>query len=657
MKTVKSRLLALAHKPVFWVVISLLVVSLPNSRYFPLWISALLIGLLGWRLIIEITQSRLPSKILLLVLSLGFFSGIFMQFSTIAGKTAGTALLMILIALKLLESRRARDYRIIISLCFFIMATGFLFSQSISTLVITAFSVPLLLLSLMRITQHPAPMNFKQDISMAGKLMALALPLMLLLFILFPRLPGPLWQMPSDKSTAQTGLSDHMSPANISQLIQSNALAFRVTFENAIPPPAQRYWRALVLWHFDGVNWTQDESNPTRSPLMEAVNQPVKYTITLEPNHRKWIYALDMPYSVPANITYNNNFLLRADRIIDSLRQYRLNAYLNYRIGRRLSLWEKNAGLNYPPHYNPQTIALAQQWKQQLKDPQKIIYQALRLFNQENFIYTLQPPAATQQNVVDDFLFNSRKGFCQHYASSFTLLMRAAGIPARVVLGYQGGSLNPLNQTLSVRQSDAHAWTEVWLKNRGWVRFDPTAAVSPERIEQNIEAALARSNSQTLFMRLNNGWLKQLNLYWDLVDNGWKQWVVGYNASRQKDLLGQYLNNKTSVGELMRYLLISFAVLMVIISLFIFKPFKKQQRDPARDLYEKFCQKFAKKGLGREIYTGPEDFARIAIQQFPEQRQAILAISQLYIKIQYQSTNKPELHKALKQRIKQFKLQ
>ncbi len=657
MNILSSQIRELIHKPVFWVAISLLLVSLPSSQYFPAWINLLVAGLLFWRLMIETRQAPLPPKILLFLLGIGIFSGIFMQFSTIAGKTAGSALLIILMTLKLLESRKARDYRIIISLCFFIMATGFLFSQSIPTLLISLFSIPVLLMALMRITQHTAPLNFKQDLAMAGKLSALALPLMLVLFVLFPRIPGPLWQLPADKNTAQTGLSDHMSPANISRLIQSSALAFRVKFDRNIPDPPQRYWRALVLWHFDGTNWTQGGNNQTRSPLMEALGQPVKYTITLEPSHRKWVYALDMPYSVPAGITYNNNFVLRADKTIDNLKQYQLNAYLDYRIGRQISGWEKQAGLQYPPQQNPKTIALAQQWKQQLKMPQKIIQQALLLFNRQDFIYTLQPPMATQKDVVDDFLFNSRKGFCQHYASSFTLLMRAAGIPARVVLGYQGGKFNPLNQTLSVKQSDAHAWTEVWLKNQGWVRIDPTAAVSPERIEQSIEAALARTHSQPLFMRLNNGLLRQLNIYWDFLDNNWKQWVLGYDAKRQQDLLDKYLDKKTSASDLIPYLFISIALLMLIISLFIYKPFRKQHKDPARDLYEKFCKKFEQKGLRREIYMGPDDFARTAIKQYPGQRHDIIYICQLYIKIQYQSSRKADLLKILKKQVKQFKLQ
>ena len=655
-KPIPKNMLVLFSKPISWVVLSLFLVSLPHSQHFPIWISILLLSLLISRLYIEIKNYKTPKKYLLVILSIFSFMGIYMSFNTNIGKTAGSALLILLVTIKLFESHKTRDYRLIINLCFFIMATNFLFSQSLFTLAFMLLTVVILLISLMRITQQNSLLDFQQDLKMALRLSALALPLMLVLFILFPRIPGPLWQLPKDQNSAQTGLSDYMSPANISRLIQSNALAFSVKFVEQVPPQKNLYWRAIVLWDFDGKTWKTGTKNPTKHALIDAISSPINYSITLEPHGKNWIFALDVPYTTTSTTHYNNNYLLRSEDSIHTLKEFHLNAVLKYRMGKNISYWEQQAGLAIPPNSNPKTLALAKQWQQKFQQPELIIQQALQRFNRQNFIYTLQPPLATHENIVDDFLFNSRKGFCQHYASSFALLMRAAGIPTRIVLGYQGGHLNPLNQVLSVRQSDAHAWTEVWIKNKGWIRIDPTAAVAPERIEQSINAALENSHSRPFFMRLNNGLLLKLNQYWDVFDNDWKQWVVGYNSQRQKDLLADYFGKKISANELIQYLIISVASMMILISLYIFKPFKRQIDDPVERLYKVFCDKFSVYDLTREIYTGPKDFAKAAIKIHPQQRKKILSITQLYISIKYQSKNKATLLPLLKDQIKAFKL-
>ena len=656
MKYTQRDFYILLNEPISWVVLSLFLVSFPHSIHLPVWLSFFVIILLCWRLYIALSHKEMPSKYYLIIISLMAFLGIYLTFNTTIGKTAGSALLILLVTIKLFESRTTRDYRLIMSLSFFIMATNFLFSQGIPTLVLMLVTVPFLLISLMRITQFPTPLNFKQDMSMALRLSFLALPLMLVLFILFPRLPGPLWQLPSDSNTAETGLSETMSPNNISQLITSHALAFRVKFETDPPPHHQLYWRAIVLWNFDGRNWTKGENKKKTIQTVEAISTPISYRITLEPHHKNWVFALDMPYSVPSEINYKHDFLLRSRNKIDSLKQYQLNAVLQYYIGQQISPAEKSAALQYPVNSNPKTIALAQQWQQELKTPERIIQKALDFFNRENFIYTLQPGKTTGQNISDDFLFNTQKGFCQHYASSFALLMRAANIPARIVLGYQGGQLNPLNQVFSIRQSDAHAWVEVWLKNKGWVRIDPTAAVAPERIENSIDAALENSNSRPFFMRLNNGILRKLNQYWDVIDNNWKQWVIGYSAKRQRDLISDFIDGTAKATDLIIYLFISLTLLMLCIAVYIIQPFRQGENDKAKVLYEKFCRKLETYGLKRKIHTGPNDFAQIAIKKFPHQQQEILYITQLYVAIQYRSKNKNILLPALEKHINKLTL-
>ncbi len=626
----------LTEQAVFWVIISLIFVTTPHLERFPAWSIVLFFILYSLRLYTINHQQFTPPKWLLICISIVSFITIYLNYGTLFGKTAGTLLLTLLLAIKLHESRSRRDYMVLIMLSFFIIVTNFLFSQSITMAIFMVISTIVLILSLLVINQESAPLDLKYNLKTATIYFFQALPLMMVAFILFPRISGPFIQLPDEKNTSSTGLSDTMSPGNISQLIQSNALAFRVKFDGPTPQQHDLYWRGIVLWNFDGNTWIQGERN--NSPfinLRSASKAPVRYTVTIEPHHKQWLYALDMPAIVPNNIDYTGDYTLRSHHEINSLFQYKIASVLRYFNDKKISAWEKQAGLKLPDGTNPKTIIKGRMLARQYNKAKDIIAHVLDSFNKQDFYYTLNPPLLLGFNTVDQFLFESRRGFCEHYASSFTLLMRAAGIPARVVMGFQGGTINPLNNVMTIRNTDAHAWSEVWIDNRGWVRIDPTAVIAPQRIEQNLNAALDPSEILPFHMQLDNQFIKDMLFYWDVIDNQWDQWVVGYSEKSQQTFLDHFFEKKIDISQIFLLMIFSFMLMLIIIAIFIMKPWEKQKLDPAVKIYYKFCRKLASRGVLRESHEGPKDYADKAIKQLPDDKQMILLISRLYTSIRY----------------------
>lgn len=395
---------SLPQQSVFWVVLSLALVITPHLPRFPLWSVFLITALFVWRLACIKHSRWLPPKWLLLLIIILAAWGLFMHFGTVFGKTAGSVFLSLLLAVKLHESRSQRDYMLLISLSFFIIVTNFLFSQSIPTVMFMLLSVIVLLMSMIHINlahntrgitngNNSYSLSHRDKLKLASRLLLQALPLMLIMFVLFPRISGPLWQLPEEKNVAVSGLTDRMTPGNISALIQSNAVAFRAEFDNQPPPQPQLYWRALVLWTFDGRSWERGKHNPTPQASIQPLAEPTNYRITLEPHQQDWLFALDMPLDVPDNIDYSSNFELRAGEKISSLYQYSLSSVTEYLIQPQLSPWERSAGLKIPVEGNPQTLALGQQLAQQYKEPQQIVSQVLAMFNAGDYHYTLNPPS------------------------------------------------------------------------------------------------------------------------------------------------------------------------------------------------------------------------------------------------------------------------
>lgn len=633
-----------------WLLCALFLVVLPHVTRLPLWVMLAFCCLSAYRLLHDHAAWRLPPKWIGTLLALGTIFGIAISFNTPASRRAAIALLVVLLGLKLLETRTQRDVMVLSCIGYFLVVTNFLYSQSIGTALYLMAIVWLLTATLMHF-QHLGDVNrsrLRFNVHQSALLLAQAIPLMLILFFFFPRIDGPLWRLPDDSSTGVTGLSNQMSPGAITELSTSSAVAFRVEFEGDMPPPALQYWRALVLWDYDGHTWQQGLPIPSQPIQWHHTADAYTYTITLEPHEARWLLSMDLPYaavyngiSIPlhraaryaADGRLNSAFELHTRRPIDNLLRYTLQSYADYRVG-GLHDAMRNRALQLPEHLHTRVRQMATQWRQANQHDQGVVQQALRYFRQQPFTYTLTP-LALEDDPTYEFLFDTRRGYCEHFASSFTILMRAAGIPARVVIGYQGGEVNPLGNHLTVRQSNAHAWSEVWLQGEGWRRVDPTAAVAPERIEMGPEALpefaaapfLLRHNTM-----LNRLW-RGMRLGLDAVHYQWNHWVLQYSAKRQTEFM-----TRIGLGPLTwRGLTIALALLLSgVLGFFALRMFRRPgQRDPVASAYQRFCAKLGRRGLQRRTSEGPLDFARRAKQQRPELASEIEHIVMLYSSLRY----------------------
>ena len=458
---------------------------------------------------------------------------------------------------------------------------------------------------------------------------------MLVIFLLFPRVSGPLWGLPRDADQGLAGISDEMAPGTISQLTLSDKIAFRVKFNGPVPDQSLLYWRGPVLWQTDGVKWIQDR--PRRSAgQVTFLGNAIEYTVTLEATNQNRLFGLEMPVKPPPDAIFTHDMQIRTRMPVRNLTRYTLVSYPDYRYELRDPA-ELSRALQLPQGYHPRAIALGKSWRDAGLSNRQIVGRALKMFSTGGFHYTLNPPQYLQ-DTVDQFLFDARLGFCEHYAAAFVVLMRAAGIPARVVTGYQGGTLNNIDDYLVVRQRDAHAWAEVWLADRGWTRVDPTSVVAPARITEGIENALPDSIidvplglQQNPVMR--NLW-RQIRNTFDAVNNGWNQWVLSYDTRRQRSFLISIGMKGTDWKGLTLWLVCITALTLVMVSLWLFRH-SGQHRDPVRKLYDTFCTRLSAVGIRRRISEGPRDFAGRAGSLRTDLRQGINEVTDLYIAVRY----------------------
>ena len=523
---------ALSRSEPPWLFAVALATTLPHAFTQPFWLTAWAGLCWVWALILWRNDRRLPARWLLLPLALAGALAIRIEFGSFFGREPGVAVLVLFMALKLLEMRQRRDAVVVIMLGYFLLLTHYFEAQDIPTALWMLFALWLVSAALLRL--HAGALAVRPVLTQSARLLAQALPLMLIFYLFFPRIPGPLWGLPQDAFSARTGLSESMAPGSIGQLVQNDAIAFRVRFDGPVPPKNRLYWRGPVLTAFDGQRW---QSGPVTGgkPVIDAAGEDIAYEMTLEAHGQRWLLALDAPRQLPADARADARLTVLMARPVENRQRFRLSATLDYRFNEEETAAIRALNLALPAGFNPRTVALAETWRN-TRTPEQIVAAALTHFRTEAFYYTLQPPLLGRDS-VDEFLFVSRRGFCEHYAAAFVVLMRAAGIPARVVTGYQGGEINPHDGFLVVRQSDAHAWAEVWLAGRGWVRVDPTAAVAPERIERGLASALPAGEPLPFFMRASNDWLRPLLQRWEALNNAWQQQVLGYDQRRQQALL------------------------------------------------------------------------------------------------------------------------
>ncbi len=596
----RSSLLAVAF--------SFLFTLAPHTLHLPLWESLFSVFAIGWRVAQEL--GRVPALPRWLLVPLVLFGGIgvFAQYWTITGRDPGLALLTVMASFKFLESRSHRDILILIFLCYFLLATHFLFGQSIGIALYMLVALAVITSALIAINQRDDDLPWSNRLKLAARMIALALPIMGLLFVLVPRVPGPLWGLTQEQRGGVTGLGESMRPGDISSLIRSNEVAFRVDFDGPIPPQNKLYWRGPVMVRYNGREWTQAKHFALRELDVEALGQPVSYTMTLEAHGKNWLLGLDIPISIPQEPEsyLSSEYQLTAEHAVNDLIRYPVRSLLDYRMGLNESFDYLLLASQFPNNRNPRTIALGQQWARQYDDPWQIVQKGLQLFRQQPFVYTLNPPLLGE-NASDDFLFETRKGFCENYAGSYALLMRAAGIPARIVTGYQGGEVNSVGNYLIVRQSDAHAWVEVWLEDRGWVRIDPTAAVSPDRIEGGLDQALSDDNALFRIGR-RNPLLSQLLFRWDSLQYGWNKWVLQYNRDRQMNLMRRLGLGIRGWGDLILTLVIALSLLIgfyIAIALWRNRPPPRSVEDRALD---HLLKRLARSGYPRHPHEDLRDY-------------------------------------------------
>ncbi len=549
-----------------WLFISALATTLPHVTHLPLWLSALSGTLFLWAIWLWKQDKRLPRRWLLVLLVLGSCIGIFNEFRSLFGRDPGVAMLVIFMAMKLLEIRSRRDAIVLLVLGYFLLLTHYFYSQSIFIGIWLLVAMWLVTATLIRL--HSKSITPQENLRYAGQLLLQSLPFMLVLYLLFPRISGPLWGLPQDAHSGKTGLSDTMSPGSIANLVQSGEIAFRVRFDTPAPPRQQLYWRGPVLEQFDGTSWHQSSSIKHAPESVQHDGNLIHYESTLEAHNQRWLLALDAPVSTPTEAQFNGRLSVLAKNKLDTRQRFQFSAALNYQLNVDESADVLRQNLKLPPGSNPETRALAENWQATMSNPPAIIKQALQLFNDPAFAYTLQPPLLGRQG-IDDFLFRSKRGFCEHYATAFVVLMRSAGIPARVIGGYQGGEMNPRDGFLVVRQSEAHAWAEVWLAGKGWVRIDPTAVVAPDRLTNGVVDALPVGEPLPMFMQMHGGWLRDLRHRWEAINNTWNQQVLGYDAKRQLALLAQLGLPEADWRSLIIGLAVSCAVLLILIALWV----------------------------------------------------------------------------------------
>jgi transglutaminase-like putative cysteine protease len=584
--------------------------------------------------------------------------GVYLQQGSLLGSTGGPAFLAVLATLKLLEVRDRRDVIVTVYIGYFLVLTQFLASQSPITGAY-ALAAVLIFTTLLVQAHHPQASGLRPGhLRVAAMLAVQGLPLMLVLFVFFPRIASPLWTLALHPTVARTGLSQDMAPGSIASLILSDAVAFRVDFLNRLPRQAELYWRGPVLWRFDGRRWTAGTPRGGPVPDFTPDGAPVHYAVTLEPHNQKWLFALDLPATVPDDAGLGLDFQLLAGATVVEAMRYEVTSFPGYRAaGLALSDDQRRRALALPNGFGAQARALAQGWREALaarEDDRALVRRALDHFREQPFVYTVTPPLLGA-DPIDEFLFETRAGFCEHFASAFTFLMRAVGVPARVVTGYQGGEINPLGDYMIVRQSDAHAWAEVWLAGAGWVRIDPTSAVAPGRITRSLGEAVGADAALPLMARSARlGWLRAIRLALDAVDKGWTQWVIGYDTQRQLDLLRRL--GLDGVGRDVLALAVGMGLigLMSVLAALLIHPRRRRSRDPVVRTYARFCRKLARRGLARRPDEGPIAFAERVAHECPPLAAQTRAIATLFALERYGREHRPERVKRLRLLVGRF---
>lgn len=655
----------------FWLFIAVIAVIVPHVGRLPIWLTAICVLCLAGRYLILQGRMSYPGKKLKLVIVCSMLLMVAAEYGREVFSTDATvALLLVGITLKLLEIHQKRDVLVVLYLAYFTVVAEFIYSQAVLVALYMGLAVIVITSALMALNQNAGNQAPWRTVKLSTVILLQSAPLMLVFFLFAPRI-SPLWSVPVQANTGTTGLSESMAAGDIGNLTRSAEVAFRVQFKGAPPPYSELYWRALTLDDFTGREWrrTFNDAQFFGADMreqkqwytnIEYQGTPVDYNVIMEPTFQNWIFTLMIPQISDERMIMTRDYQIGSKRRITQRFSYDARSFFEYQADTGEEGNQQRRARNLPDGSNPQARELAQQLRASAAGDREYINAVLENFRQQNFFYTLNPPTLGQHS-VDEFLFTTRQGFCEHYASSFTFLMRAAGIPARVVTGYQGGSFNPYDGTLTVRQYDAHAWAEVWLPGEGWIRVDPTAAVAPERISQGSEITLQQEESFmddatfSLIRFRSSVLLNDLRLRLEMLDYAWNRFVLNYNQDMQFNLINRLFGTLTQAKVIVAVLGFML-VLGAFIVLTVFRKSSNAPKAPEIILYLRFCADLASRGCARMPGETPLHYFERVSRLNPQWANDMGNITRIFTELAFSSeANNPQKLQQLRRSIRRFR--
>jgi transglutaminase-like putative cysteine protease len=623
-----------SFESLLWITGCLALALLADVTTLPVWVLVTVVAAAAIRLVLAARGRPAPPRAIRLVVSVVAIGLLFLQLHTFNGLSAGTALLSLIAGLKLLETQTRRDIYVITLIIYFLSLAALLDGESFWLLSYLIAVCWLTTASLLRLTSSRQTADWRVSVRYAGRILAHALPLAVVFWLFFPRFGGPLWQMPSDGKGATSGLSDTMSPGDITDLAMSDEVAFRVRFSGTAPPPQDRYWRGPVLHDFDGHTWRRTDAGPARAPTLTFAGPAYRYTMSLEPNQHNWLFVLDWPaeWDAPRGFLTSDFMLVQTSAVSQPL-DVIATSYTHPHASVPLSAGMRSRDTQRPLG-NPRSVNLAHELRAAHPADADYVRAVLDMFHSQAFFYTLTPPLLADES-VDGFLFDTKQGFCGHYASAFAVLMRAAGIPARVVTGYQGGTFNRFADYWILRQSDAHAWDEIWIEGEGWQRVDPTAAIAPERVEHGLNDRVSAGSPVMSRWQQRTPWLADTRLRLDALRLLWRERILRFDQSSQNKLLS-FLHVPEPDGQKLALVLAACLILgMAWLTWVVRRELKPAARDRVARAYATLCGRLAAVGVTRRPHEGAEAFAARVAAFRPDLGAAVVALCRRYTQLRY----------------------
>ena len=664
--TRRTRDTRIPRKPFLWLTAALVFTVPPMFGSLALWVPVLFLAVLAAKFWMEPRDYRLRSPLWKLLLGAAVLAAVFVTYGSVEGIEPGVSIVVILMSLKILEAHTAREFQVMVNIGFVLCLCGFFLSQDFAIALCVLMAFILLIAALIEFHRGPGAQSTWMPLHRAAKLIVLAVPLIVLLFLLFPRADIG-FRLRLANSRAGSGFSGELAPGSVSSLVNSSEVAFRAEFPNGhIPRSDNLYWRGAVLREGRGFEW-RSAAVPAaipRSSRKPPTTAPVRQVITLEPNNNHWMFALDWPADSPPGSILAAGNCLWSWQTIRSPKKYEVISFPEI-ANKQLSVRERRILLETPPGIGPAVRQLAQSWTEGSPAPAQVVRRGLEFFGKGGFRYSLSPGQYGERD-LEEFLFNRRLGFCEHYAASFATLMRLAGIPARVVVGYLGGEYNELGNFFLVRQSDAHAWCEVWLPEQGWKRIDPTSVVAPDRISLGFNGFMERrgtaagtAESAGLVRNLARSHIfHTMRLAWQAVNYAWDTRVLSFDDSAQVAMFNS-LPKLLLLGltdHPLTFTVIALAAICLLGALWLaWVRFRdRQDHDRIKILYAKFCHKLARLGASREPAEGPHDFAARAARLLPDRSDKIQEIAEIYVALKYSASPARIMNDRFAREVKSF---